>query len=419
MLKNWQENTSELELTCVVHSCPPSRVDWYRDGDLLDQRHHVISSFGGNFSLLLSNVTTETTPGRFECRAQNNLGAASAFSDGAGWSSPSSTTPLFLVFPSGVGGLDESRENFSYGEEYPSLQTSVYEIVDDITNITVDDNYDHQTYKESENEVERNSTFFLEVDVDQSQTNSIQIEESDGNIANTSLVKENDDFDEIYDLNSSSLFDIPGDFTNNGSSLTDIERFELAGKAKVLSSLDSDHDTRYSLEWLVISPSEVSESTVKFRVENGGENDWYFITAKLRKDGPEVFVGKVVLEHLLPGTKYRVHIASKNQHDYNSFSDSFFFTTKLTENTDGESDNLLEEELLEVGNVTMEDMEGSGSGDGDNEDLLINYENKTEEFITINVPRDHKSKMDLNSTTSSGCMIILERVFVIILLFIR
>ena len=417
MIKNWQENTSELELTCVVLSSPRPRVDWYRDGHLLDQRHHVISSFGRNFTLLLSNITTDKIPGRFECRAQNDLGEASAFSDGTAWVSQISTTPQFLVFPY-FAGIDENWENVSNDEEYPSLQTSVYEIVDDITNRTLGENFE-ETEEESENEVERNSTFFLQVGGDQSQSNSIEIEESQGNIAETSLVKENDDLtdeeesvipsnDIYYDIsenmNSSLSFDVPEDFTNGSSLTEDIERFELAGNARVLSSLDSEHDTRYSLEWLVISPSEVLESTVKFRVEDGGENDWYFITAKLRKDEPDVFVGKVVLEHLIPGTEYRVHIASKNLHDYNSFSDSFFFTTKHTENTDTE--NLPEEELIEEVNATMEDIEGSGSGDGD--DLLTrqesNYENDTQEFtkdehtVSMNVPRDHNDSFQKESS---------------------
>ena len=39
-------------------------------------------------------------------------------------------------------------------------------------------------------------------------------------------------------------------------------------------------------------------------------------------------MGKVTLEHLLPGQQYIVHIASKNAHNYNSLSERFLFTTK-------------------------------------------------------------------------------------------
>ena len=39
-------------------------------------------------------------------------------------------------------------------------------------------------------------------------------------------------------------------------------------------------------------------------------------------------MGKVTLEHLLPGQQYIVHIASKNVHNYNSLSERFLFTTK-------------------------------------------------------------------------------------------
>ena len=210
IIKTWHENTSELELTCVVHSCPPPRVSWYLDGHLLEERHHVISSFGENFTLLLSNITTDTIPGRFECRAQNDLGEASAFSDGAAWVSQTSTTPQFIVFPY-FAGIDENWENVSNDEEYPSLQTSVYEIVDDLTNRTLDDNYE-ETEEESENEVERNSTFFLQVDGDQSRSKSMEIEESQGNIAKTSLVKENDDLtnEEESVIPSNDIYDISG-----------------------------------------------------------------------------------------------------------------------------------------------------------------------------------------------------------------
>ena len=39
-------------------------------------------------------------------------------------------------------------------------------------------------------------------------------------------------------------------------------------------------------------------------------------------------MGKVTLEHLLPGQQYIVHITSKNAHNYNSLSERFLFTTK-------------------------------------------------------------------------------------------
>ena len=456
IIKTWHENTSELELTCVVHSCPPPRVSWYLDGHLLEERHHVISSFGENFTLLLSNITTEKTMGTIECRAENNLGTASASSesDGSDLVSQTSTTRLEVA--------EEYGENVANYEEYPLLQTSVYDIdIDDITNITTDDNY-NQTYEKSDKEMESNSTFVLKDVKNHTENSSIKIvpEENQGNIVNTSLSfgNENDDlsdeeesvkpFIDIYDIygenmNSSLSFDIPEDFSNESSLHEDIERLELAGNARVLSSLDSEHDTRYRLEWLVISPSEVLESTVKFREENGEENDWYFITAKLRKDGPDVFLGSVVLEHLEAGTEYRVHIASKNQHDYNSFSDSFFFTTKHIGKTDADNNNFLEEDLIEEGNVTMENIEGSGSGDGD--DLLnrektneeLDYENDRQESskdglgqrhhdhedaTSINVPRDQKSTYESpgNNSTSSGCLIIPKIVHsLIILLFIR
>ena len=58
------------------------------------------------------------------------------------------------------------------------------------------------------------------------------------------------------------------------------------------------------------------------------DDDWLFFTASVTQDGDDTFVGKVTLEHLLPGRQYIVHIASKNAHQYNTFSEQFLFTTK-------------------------------------------------------------------------------------------
>ena len=87
----------------------------------------------------------------------------------------------------------------------------------------------------------------------------------------------------------------------------------------------------------MFSPSPVTECTVKFRLYDEGleslsvtdnDDDWLFFTASVTQDGEDTFVGKVTLEHLLPGKQYIVHIASKNAHQYNTFSEQFLFTTK-------------------------------------------------------------------------------------------
>ena len=52
------------------------------------------------------------------------------------------------------------------------------------------------------------------------------------------------------------------------------------------------------------------------------------INTEYFQDGVDTYVGKVTLEHLLPGRQYIVHIASKNAHNYNSLSERFLFTTK-------------------------------------------------------------------------------------------
>lgn len=86
----------------------------------------------------------------------------------------------------------------------------------------------------------------------------------------------------------------------------------------------------------MISPSPVTECLVKFRLydelESLDDNDWLFFTAVVTQDGEDTYVGKVTLEHLLPGQKYIVHIASKNAHQYNSLSERFLFFTKEDEN---------------------------------------------------------------------------------------
>jgi len=112
----------------------------------------------------------------------------------------------------------------------------------------------------------------------------------------------------------------------------------LAERPQIISHEDSDHETKYTLEWLIFSPSPVTECTVKFRLYdehddeslNDTDNDdaWLFFTASVTQDGEATFVGKVTLEHLLPGQTYIVHIASKNAHQYNTFSEQFLFTTK-------------------------------------------------------------------------------------------
>ena len=114
----------------------------------------------------------------------------------------------------------------------------------------------------------------------------------------------------------------------------------------LLFSQDSDHETKYTLEWLVFSPSPITECTVKFRLYDEGlqslsvtdnDDDWLFFTASVTQDGEDTFVGKVTLEHLLPGQRYIVHIASKNAHQYNTFSEQFLFTTKEEADEEEES----------------------------------------------------------------------------------
>ena len=113
-----------------------------------------------------------------------------------------------------------------------------------------------------------------------------------------------------------------------------------------------------------------------------GGKDWLYFTAMVRKDGADSYLGKVTLEHLLPGRSYVVHIASKNAHNYTSFSDRFVFTTKSDQ-----------EEGME-----MQDFESSSSGELLEESFLveevdISYYNSSGE--------DYNVILDYNEDNSS------------------
>jgi len=111
------------------------------------------------------------------------------------------------------------------------------------------------------------------------------------------------------------------------SASTEVSKF--ANPAQFTSAADGSDMTKYVLEWIVISASEVSECTIRFKVDDD-RRDWMFITANVKKVEAETntYAGKVTLEHLKSGKRYVVQIASKNADNYNEFGESFIFTTK-------------------------------------------------------------------------------------------
>ena len=46
----------EVEITCTIHASPPAEVEWYKNGQLLDNRNWVISSRGNRHTLELHKI---------------------------------------------------------------------------------------------------------------------------------------------------------------------------------------------------------------------------------------------------------------------------------------------------------------------------------------------------------------------------
>ena len=117
--------------------------------------------------------------------------------------------------------------------------------------------------------------------------------------------------------------------------------------------------------------------------------DWLYFTAMVRQDGADSYIGKVTLEHLLPGRSYVVHIASKNGHNYTSFSERFVFTTQgdqeegvaIQDFESSSSGELLEESLL------VEESDFSlYSGSGEDYDAILYYNEDNSSDRTFHVP---------------------------------
>jgi len=216
-IQNKDEN--EVEIVCTVHASPAAKVDWYKDGELLAPKENVITRRGNKHTILLPGIAKGDKLGRYECRAKNALGEATA-----------STEVLSII----------------------------------------------------------------------------------------------------------------------------------AKPAQFTSAADGTDMTKYVLEWVVISTTEVSECNIRFKIDDDSK-DWMFITANVKKAEPDTYIGKVTLEHLKPGDRYVVQIASKNADDYNAFSESFTFATKGYPNKEQLEEELLSEtEYLQEYETEVEPAEGSG-----------------------------------------------------------
>jgi len=164
------------------------------------------------------------------------------------------------------------------------------------------------------------------------------------------------------------------------AALTEVSK--IAYPAQFTSSADGTDMTKYVLEWIVISASEVSECNIRFKIDDD-RKDWMFITANVKKVESDTYAGKVTLEHLNAGKRYVVQIASKNADDYNDFGESFTFATKEDPSKENlEEDLLSETEFLKEYETevqpAIESEEGSGlnhvlsyEGSGIEEDIVM------------------------------------------------
>ena len=451
MRRHFKEETNELELICVIFSSPPAQVDWYYQGQLLSHTENVISSFGDNYTLLLSNIHNDTISDEIECRAENPLGIASA---------SSLLQEREVTATSEIIDREEDAETFAVnitnGDE--KVENEV-----EIDSNWMDNNASDHDFSISSGidrvELENDTTSQEKeksADIDDHQ-GKVELTADDSFIEVDEILEVDMIIEDIVAENASvnMVQDTMPNLTTEVDSLPDSEpsvnsSSSRTGTPLVLSPSDSDKRTSYTLEWLVISPSEVTQANVKFRVDDPDqeeEKEWFYITANIKKEEPDVYVGKVVLQHLIPATRYRVHIATRNEHDYTSFSESFFFTTKDDEEPEEDQHDkveeheeqerhwehdthkyiLLDEELLEVNeqeNITFASEENieeeniDGSGLLDTEVFVENVDGNS----TTNVPIDQEShSYQLNQDLSEGHQIISRNLFVIIpiVLFIR
>ena len=52
----------EVEITCTIHASPQAEVEWYKNGQLLDNRQWVISSRGNRHTLELHKIGERRLP---------------------------------------------------------------------------------------------------------------------------------------------------------------------------------------------------------------------------------------------------------------------------------------------------------------------------------------------------------------------
>lgn len=79
----------EVEVVCIIHaSPPPSRVEWFKNGELLEPSMNVITQKGIRHSLLIQKIGDTEIHGQYECAAENDFGQARATIEVSGKATP-------------------------------------------------------------------------------------------------------------------------------------------------------------------------------------------------------------------------------------------------------------------------------------------------------------------------------------------
>ena len=63
----------EVEITCTIHASPKAEVEWYKNGQLLDDSKWVITSRGNRHTLLLLHKIGERRPPSYLWTTQKTL----------------------------------------------------------------------------------------------------------------------------------------------------------------------------------------------------------------------------------------------------------------------------------------------------------------------------------------------------------
>lgn len=64
----------ETEVVCIVHSSPKAIVEWFKNGQRLQDKDVILSHHKNRHTLLLAGIL-DSTFGEYKCRATNKFGS--------------------------------------------------------------------------------------------------------------------------------------------------------------------------------------------------------------------------------------------------------------------------------------------------------------------------------------------------------